>query len=178
MLLAMALIVATPLVYISVLFVFDQAARVGGPEPFLLASVVTGSLFVLCWVRLWYREVSWSSRRWLWTALAVAGAAVPAMVVYGAVLAVQQYADELAGVLAFWCWGVVWIGCTAIIWRETDAERIERLKSLRGRVLSCPKCGYNMTGLYEARCPECGTQFTLDGLFTAETDRRGSLEDE
>ena len=77
MLLAMALIVATPFVYISVLFVFDQAARVGGPEPFLVASVVTGGLFVLCWIRLWYHEVNWSGKRWLWTVLAVAGAAVP-----------------------------------------------------------------------------------------------------
>jgi hypothetical protein len=34
-----------------------------------------------------------------------------------------------------------------------------------------------MTGLYEARCPECGTQFTLDGLFAAQTDNKGSLDD-
>ena len=178
MLLAMALLVATPFVYISVAFVFDVAARVGGPESFLAAGLVTGSLFVLCWIRLWYREVNWSGKRWLWTVLAVAGAVVLAAVVYGAVLALQRYANELAAVLAFLCWGVVWIGCTAIVWRETGAERIERLRGSRGRVLSCPKCGYNMTGLYEARCPECGTQFTLDGLFGAETNRKGSLEDE
>lgn len=27
--------------------------------------------------------------------------------------------------------------------------------------LSCPRCGYNMTGLTTSRCPECGCPFTL-----------------
>ena len=30
--------------------------------------------------------------------------------------------------------------------------------------LRCPKCGYRMVGLREARCPECGTEYTLDDL--------------
>ena len=34
-------------------------------------------------------------------------------------------------------------------------------------VVWCPSCGYNMTGLHEARCPECGTKYTLDELFSA-----------
>lgn len=28
----------------------------------------------------------------------------------------------------------------------------------------CPKCGYNLTGLPETRCPECGSSFTRRGL--------------
>ncbi len=28
----------------------------------------------------------------------------------------------------------------------------------------CPQCGYNMRGLTEAKCPECGAVFTLDQL--------------
>ncbi len=36
--------------------------------------------------------------------------------------------------------------------------------------LRCPACEYNMTGLYEARCPECGKLYTLDQLF-AEYDQ-------
>jgi rubrerythrin len=34
--------------------------------------------------------------------------------------------------------------------------------------VSCPSCGYNLTGLNEARCPECGAKFTLDELFAAQ----------
>lgn len=26
----------------------------------------------------------------------------------------------------------------------------------------CPRCGYNLTGLRQDRCPECGTQFTCE----------------
>ena len=29
----------------------------------------------------------------------------------------------------------------------------------------CPTCGYRMVGLYESRCPECGTGYTLDELI-------------
>jgi hypothetical protein len=29
----------------------------------------------------------------------------------------------------------------------------------------CPNCNYRMVGLHESRCPECGTQYTLDELL-------------
>ncbi len=29
----------------------------------------------------------------------------------------------------------------------------------------CPACGYNMTGLSECRCPECGAAYRLDQLW-------------
>lgn len=29
----------------------------------------------------------------------------------------------------------------------------------------CPRCRYSMVGLRESRCPECGTQYTLDDLI-------------
>ena len=28
----------------------------------------------------------------------------------------------------------------------------------------CPSCGYNLRGLREARCPECGSSFTIEQL--------------
>ena len=34
----------------------------------------------------------------------------------------------------------------------------------------CPACGYNMTGLQQARCPECGRWHTLEQLFLAEVE--------
>ena len=34
--------------------------------------------------------------------------------------------------------------------------------------VTCPKCGYLLVGLTELRCPECGTQFTIDGLIRAQ----------
>lgn len=29
----------------------------------------------------------------------------------------------------------------------------------------CPRCKYNLTGLTQCRCPECGTEFRLDELW-------------
>ena len=43
--------------------------------------------------------------------------------------------------------------------------------------IACPTCGYNLTGLREARCPECGSQFTLDQLYAAATKAKGDLGD-
>lgn len=34
----------------------------------------------------------------------------------------------------------------------------------KSQEMSCPSCGYSMRGLYEARCPECGAEFTIDQL--------------
>lgn len=33
------------------------------------------------------------------------------------------------------------------------------------RTVFCPNCEYDLTGLSEARCPECGTQYTLNELW-------------
>jgi hypothetical protein len=32
--------------------------------------------------------------------------------------------------------------------------------------LRCPQCSYRMVGLKEARCPECGSEYTLDELLS------------
>ncbi len=36
----------------------------------------------------------------------------------------------------------------------------------------CPKCGYNLSGLRECRCPECGVNYTLDQLWQSPIVRR------
>lgn len=36
--------------------------------------------------------------------------------------------------------------------------------------LRCPKCQYNLTGLLERVCPECGTAFTLTDLVRTIND--------
>ncbi len=37
--------------------------------------------------------------------------------------------------------------------------------------LKCPLCDYNLRGLAEPRCPECGFKFTWQELFDADRDR-------
>ena len=54
---------------------------------------------------------------------------------------------------------------------ETARERAERLNASGRDGVVCPTCGYNLTGLTEPRCPECGSQFTLDQLLASQPSR-------
>lgn len=42
----------------------------------------------------------------------------------------------------------------------------------REKELHCPLCGYNLRGLSEPRCPECGFKFTWQELLEAEKDKQ------
>jgi hypothetical protein len=68
---------------------------------------------------------------------------------------------------------IVWVLATVILWRETPVERLARLggAGAGAAAVVCPLCGYNLAGLREARCPECGSAFTLEQLLTAQPTR-------
>ena len=81
--------------------------------------------------------------------------------------------DEVAIILGGMIWALTWIAATALIWREIKAERLARLRQIGA--IACPTCGYNLTGLREAKCPECGSQFTLDQLYASLGGRPADL---
>lgn len=126
------------------------------------AGVISG--FVLCSSLLvvWRRQLRWTGRRRVLTFLTF-----PAAVVLGL----------LVGAVSDWLWdGYIPIGFYAsltalaawpimaiLVWRESPEER-----DSRAAVVSCPDCGYNLRGLSECRCPECGRQYTLDELYAAQ----------
>src|SRR2546427_576734 len=64
------------------------------------------------------------------------------------------------------------IWAVLLVWRETAAERVARMSNLVSNpTVVCPFCGYNLSGLREARCPECGASFTLDALAASQPQR-------
>ena len=141
---------------------------------FLAADVVTWAAVAAYWCLLWRSSIRWNATRVGGTA----GAAVAATVVGGGVAAVIGAAfngggDNLAvtlflgGVLAM----LLWLFATVFLWRETAAERAARVGAAGGSAVACPTCGYNLTGLSESRCPECGGRFTLDELLAAQPAR-------
>lgn len=43
--------------------------------------------------------------------------------------------------------------------------------------LRCPICAYELTGLFETRCPECGAAFNLDELFRDALDASATVRE-
>jgi hypothetical protein len=70
----------------------------------------------------------------------------------------------------------LWLIATVLIWRETPAERAKRISASGRSTVTCPTCGYNLTGLSESRCPECGSKFTLDELLASQPHTAGEIE--
>ena len=160
------------LVYLLVFVVFMQANR-GRYSPnrddvgFLMTGLLTWGFIAAYWLALWRKSIQWTGRRSTQTALSFAGAALAAGllgVVAGAVLEEASFGIFVATIAA----PVLWLVGTILAWRETDAERAERLSAQGIAQLVCPTCGYNMSGLKAARCPECGSEFTLDALLAGQ----------
>ncbi len=59
------------------------------------------------------------------------------------------------------------VGILFAVWRSGKRAAWER--SVRAYPI-CPKCRYPMRGLRRAQCPECGTRYTLDQLWTGQRD--------
>ena len=60
------------------------------------------------------------------------------------------------------------------VWVLHDADFESACSLIRSRkgsaaVTHCPNCGYDLTGLPEARCPECGQPFSKPALWTCPT---------
>lgn len=57
-----------------------------------------------------------------------------------------------------------------LIWR--DGYR-RGWRSARGDPPTCPNCGYNLSGLTQCTCPECGRTYRLDELWRCSVLRQG-----
>ena len=155
------------LVYI-VTFVFAEEHNHRSNFPWLLAGAIAWAFIVTYWSLLWRGSVKQTADRRLRTV----GAAVGASVVGIAVGAVGSGIDsEFGYFLGSVTTPLLWLVASVFVWRETAAERAARLQNTNNDAVVCPTCGYNLTGLKECRCPECGTQFTLDQLLASQPSR-------
>jgi hypothetical protein len=172
LLLALASLVGVPVVYI---LVFMPSQRIWREVAALhVSNIVTGAVFAVCWTWIWSGQIVWTRSRRRLTALAVLWSIGVGTLVGGCLSLGTRY-HEVGVLLGGLAWVVSWLASTALIWRETAAERIARLGGSGREALPCPQCGYNLTGLREARCPECGTQYTLDQLLAALREQSAGL---
>jgi len=171
-LLSLALLVLSVVMWLEVVVAVDQRSSTN--TAFLVADIGTVAVITLGWLAIWRRAVSWTIGRVVWTCVAF-GVAVTAAVLISLFEAVGRHNEELGLVVGALTWGAAWFGGTALAWRETSAERAARAVSGDSAGPVCLQCGYNMKGLREARCPECGRTYTLDELLAGQRPR-DSLE--
>ncbi|MCG8407257.1 MAG: hypothetical protein MI923_18825 [Phycisphaerales bacterium] len=176
LLLSLILVFVTPVVYILTYFIMDKTLQSTDTGDLCIANVISALFLAFSWVLIWSRQVAWTPGRTILTYVAAMWSFFPAFFVAGLVLIVDEWADELAVILGGMTWGVIWLASTVIIWRETTFERARRLSQVSKSTIACPKCGYNMTGLNHARCPECGTQYSLDEMLMTLRERIGDIE--
>lgn len=64
-----------------------------------------------------------------------------------------------------------WLITASLVWTESPRERAARIGAAATSSTLCPACKYDLAGLSNLKCPECGNEFTL-GRFQDEQRRR------
>jgi len=150
-----------------------------GPDVWLMLAAWAGVYVYIAvyWVLLWRGVVRWT--QWRVLATGVAGPiAMGAGAAFGAgfILLTRGAPVQLAILAGGGVPPIVWTLATALLWCETRNERASRLAAMATDVILCPVCSYNLTGLSESVCPECGSRFTLEQLLATQPHQdAGSL---
>lgn len=136
----------------------------------MIAFVLSGFLFFL----IWRGVVPWIPARSRRTLLASAFATV--------LIASLPFLWRMAGVRASFDWTPItilsgaavsfaWVIFCCIVWQEKPRERLRRVQTAAASTSNCPMCRYDMGGLSNLHCPECGQKYTLGEFQDAQ--RRG-----
>jgi len=167
---SVGLMIGTVAVYIAVWLIMAFNWAISDAESGLVANAVSATIFGITWLELWKNSIHWTRWRKVLIMLSVVWSAAVGAGIGAAVSLLTRVPDGGGWVLGGIAWWGTWIISTMLIWRESGTERATRLA---GGAVHCPKCRYSLTGLREARCPECGEAFTLDALFAAQKGRDG-----
>src|SRR5439155_20900166 len=160
LILAMLILPATGAVFLLTFLAVLARSSGGGPPSIwgvLLVWVIVYTFVATYWILLWRSTVRWTRARVRNTVLAgllaLAGGGAFAV---AAVVVSRAIPPGIAVLLGGGSVPIVWVLATVLVWRETAAERVARMSNLvGGPSVVCPFCGYNLSGLREARCPEC-----------------------
>ena len=170
LILAMLLLPCTGAVFL-LLFLALIPTETPGPPAVARLLALWSALYLFVgayWVILWHDMVPWNRRRVTLTAVATAlSLAGGVAVALGCVAVNHRVPLPIAVLIGGGTVPITWVLSTVLIWRETAAERLGRLTAHGMPAIACPLCGYNLAGLTEARCPECGASFTLEQIVLA-----------
>ncbi|MEK6798228.1 MAG: hypothetical protein AABZ12_04625 [Planctomycetota bacterium] len=123
------------------------------------AYSTTASIFVAAWLLIWRKSVAWSPQVVRRTIMLTALLLVLPIAAPWVLVSISGSLDEVLSVLPVIGWGA-WMVCTIFSWPM-------RLDHAPGQTPDphCLGCGYSLSGLSATRCPECGTEPTLDELW-------------
>lgn len=144
---------------------------------FVGAYGVCAVLSVVLWWLVWRGAVRWTSQRTVRTALLVAMMVVAPFAPLAPRLHVDWF-DTIVRVIPLLVLAV-WFAGTAWAWRLEPGEMPTSIRQMiaastltngthamddNSVSVPCGNCEYDLRGLREARCPECGWTTTLDAL--------------
>ena len=167
-LLSMLMLPLAAVLYIAALFgVIELLGYRSDEFAFYFSGFAVWAFMGAYWWLLWRRMVKFTPQRILQSIGAVGGGLAAGVAVGFALSGVDDTFGIFMGTVTA---PLIWLLGTIFVWRETPAERMARLGGGENAV-ACPQCGYNLTGLSESRCPECGRTYTLNQLFDAQPSR-------
>ncbi len=152
-----AAIAGVPLYFLAGTLFDRGVISIGSDFPWsYLFGVIATLIIVSAWAIIWRKSIPWTGRRAALSAFAFVGSWL-AMTGVGYLLKQIIRGEEMDMFLP-----LLGVACALsgvlLAWRETAPERRARLSA---RAVPCPACGYNLAGIKESHCPECGTEFTL-----------------
>ncbi len=171
------------IVYMVSFVVMERSLRFTGSyygnryELFVLCGLLTWAVIALYWLLIWRGQIKWTSPRISLTVLSAIVCAA-ASVVFAKLLNLLVREEIFSAFVASVLCPVLWLISTVFVWRESAEERAGRVAGGDETALTCPVCGYNLTGLSEPRCPECGTKYTLSELFARQPRRAMAAQDD
>lgn len=171
LILAMLTLPLAGTVFLVTLLPLTTTTTTGGPDAMVafFTWLATYTFVVIYWVYIWRDGIAWTRQRRDGTIVAIAAGAIASVAAFTAMRAMAPSFNVIGCV--FFSGGlapIVFVTTTVILWRETAQERAERLAARGVETVSCLACGYNLTGLRTAQCPECGAEFTLDVLLAGQ----------
>ncbi len=138
---------------------FDDLVGVSSLYVLPLAYLSAATLAILAWLIIWRSKVAWTATvKWRTVASALLLVGLPGVATVLVDLVSEPWKTVLCACPVIG-WGI-WMATTMWLW------------PLRVSVIpvadegpACLKCGYLLNGLTRTRCPECGTEPTLDELW-------------
>lgn len=135
-------------------------------EAVTLAMSCAPALFTLSWLVVWAKVIRWTRARRLGTAITLIVSVAMQISVGGLGFAMlPRFPREPVIILSNLMIGLVAWAICVWLWTETAKERYARVRRVTGPSRTCPACRYDMSGLSNLTCPECGTAYTLGQLI-------------